>query len=68
MEKKEMSMAQRRAAGLLWVDTGENMDQQRKFCKNSLPFAEKGSGSSRLLHLLWEIRYLSEKELMSTQI
>lgn len=28
MEKKEMSMAQRRAAGLLWVDTGENMDQQ----------------------------------------
>ena len=28
MEKKEMSMAQRRAAGLLWVDTGENMNQQ----------------------------------------
>ncbi len=89
MEKKEMSMAQRRAAGLLWVDTGENMDQQvyaRGLCQdfnhtrgtetekreeilqNSLPFAEKGSGSSRLLHLLWEIRYLSEKELMSTQI
>ena len=89
MEKKEMSMAQRRAAGLLWVDTGENMDQQvyaRGLCQdfnhtrgtetekreeilqNSLPFAEKGSGSSRLLHRPWEIPYLSEKELMSIQI
>lgn len=33
MEKKEqrkeqMTMAERRAAGLLWVDTGENMDRQ----------------------------------------
>ena len=27
-EKKEMSMASRRAKGLLWVDTGENMEQQ----------------------------------------
>ena len=89
MEKKEMSMAQRRAAGLLWVDTGENMDQQvyarglcqdfnhtrgtetekrEEICKNSLPFAEKGSGSSRLLYWPWEIPYLWEKELMSTQI
>ena len=89
MGKKEMSMAQRRAAGLLWVDTGENMDQQvyaRGLCQdfnhtrgtetekreeilqNSLPFAEKGSGSSRLLHWPWEIPYLWEKELMSTQI
>ena len=84
-----MSMAQRRAAGLLWVDTGENMDQQvyaRGLCQdfnhtrgtetekreeilqNSLPFAEKGSGSSRLLHWPREIPYLSEKELMSIQI
>lgn len=30
MEKKKdgMSMAERRAKGLLWVDTGENMEQQ----------------------------------------
>ena len=31
MEKdtKKLSMAERRAKGLLWLDTGENMDQQK---------------------------------------
>lgn len=35
--QKNMTMAQRRAAGLLWVDTGENMDRQiyaRSLCQD----------------------------------
>lgn len=29
MDKDKMSMAERRAKGLLWVDTGENIEQQK---------------------------------------
>lgn len=37
--EKQLSMAERRKKGLLWVDTGENMNQQvfaRGICQRSL--------------------------------